>query len=61
MYEEECSICEFCTYEETNQDSEPCNSCLQWVDGYLTAVNFDNKYFNKKESTLSRLLRRDKF
>ena len=40
-YEKE-TICEFCKYDKTDSNKKPCNTCVQWVDGYLTVTNYEN-------------------
>lgn len=37
--------CYGCTYDGVDPEPKECNSCMQWVEGYLTAVNYDNKYW----------------
>jgi hypothetical protein len=44
--ENEDNLCHDCSYEENSQEMKPCNSCLQWIDGYLTATNYCNKHLN---------------
>lgn len=40
------NLCEECKYAENDSNKKPCSSCLHWVDGYLTALNFVNKYLD---------------
>lgn len=35
--------CSGCKYEEPGNSTIPCNTCMQWVDGYLEATNYYNK------------------
>lgn len=39
-YEKE-TICEFCKHDKINPNEKPCSTCVQWVDGYLTATNYN--------------------
>lgn len=41
-------ICDDCLYCEQDEGLKPCNSCIQWVDGYLTATNYTNKFLKNK-------------
>lgn len=41
------SLCDNCKHEDKDPNEKPCNSCVHWVDGYLTAVNHENKYLDK--------------
>ena len=34
------SICEFCKHDDNNSNEIPCNTCIRFVDGYLTATNY---------------------
>jgi len=38
------NLCSGCSYEREPQEHRSCSTCIQWVDGYLTATNFKNKY-----------------
>ena len=38
------NLCSGCSYEQEDQEFKSCSTCIQWVDGYLTATNFKNKY-----------------
>jgi len=37
------SICDDCKYVENDSNEIPCNVCMQWVDGYLSATEYLNK------------------
>lgn len=38
-------LCNGCAYNRKyGPDPKQCSTCMQWVDGYLTAVNYENKY-----------------
>ena len=41
------NLCYGCIHTERDCSEKPCNSCMQWVDGYLTATNYDNNIVNK--------------
>jgi hypothetical protein len=46
------NLCDDCNHVEKDSNEKPCNSCLQWVDGYLTATNYENRHlkqFERKE------------
>jgi hypothetical protein len=43
------NLCNGCSYEREPQEHRSCNTCIQWVDGYLTATNYENKYLNGVE------------
>ena len=40
-------MCEYCKYLDNDPNKKPCSVCMQWVDGYLTATEYENKHFNK--------------
>ena len=42
--ENEDNLCYNCKYEEQPQEMKPCNTCLQWEEGYLVATNYSNKH-----------------
>jgi len=42
--ESEQMICDSCKYCDHDPNERPCNSCMNWIDGYLTALNYQNKY-----------------
>ncbi|WP_297419347.1 hypothetical protein [Clostridium sp.] len=44
-YEEE-SICEGCLYCDSDGNKRPCNICMQWVEGYLEATQYEPKGWN---------------
>lgn len=39
---EEC-LCETCAYGERDHNKRPCSVCMQWVDGYLDATQYENR------------------
>lgn len=43
-YDEFENKCNNCKFEENTSNEKPCNSCLQWVEGYLSATNYENKF-----------------
>lgn len=43
-YENMDNHCYGCLYSEYDSNQIPCNTCLNWVDGYLTATNYKNKF-----------------
>lgn len=43
-YENMNNHCYGCLYSEYDSNQIPCNTCLNWVDGYLTATNYKNKF-----------------
>lgn len=44
------NLCSGCSYEQEDQEFKSCSTCIQWVDGYLTATNFENKYLEQLKS-----------
>lgn len=34
-------MCNDCMYTNTRADEKPCNNCMDFVDGILTAVNYE--------------------
>jgi hypothetical protein len=41
------NLCSRCSYEQEPQEHKSCSTCIQWVDGYLTATNYKNKYLEQ--------------
>ena len=37
------SICDDCKHELKESNEKPCNTCIQWVEGYLETVNYQAK------------------
>lgn len=46
--ENEDNLCYDCVYEEQDSNIKPCNTCLIWEEGYLTARNYENKHFRNR-------------
>lgn len=44
-YENMDNPCYGCAYVERSSNARPCNTCMNWVDGYLTATNYKNNFF----------------
>ena len=44
------NLCSGCSYEQEDQECKSCSACIQWVEGYLTATNFENKYLKQLKS-----------
>jgi hypothetical protein len=40
MTVDEPTICDDCIYGEKKSEEIPCNSCMQWVNGYIEATKF---------------------
>jgi len=47
MFSEQENLCDGCKHCEKDSNNKPCNSCMQWVEGYLTATNYENKYLDE--------------
>lgn len=41
------NLCYGCAYVERDGNARPCNTCMNWVDGYLTATNYKNNFLEK--------------
>lgn len=37
------SICDSCKNDYKNGNEKPCSTCMQWIDGYLDATNYEPK------------------
>lgn len=37
------SFCDDCEYGLKKPNEKPCSVCMQWVDGYLTAMKYESK------------------
>lgn len=35
------NLCDGCVYCGQDCNKRPCNTCIQWVEGYLEAVNYE--------------------
>lgn len=43
------NLCYGCLYATRDSNVRPCNTCINWVDGYLTATNYKNGFKVKGE------------
>jgi hypothetical protein len=35
------SLCDDCKNNNKKSNEKPCSNCIQWVDGYLEAINYE--------------------
>jgi hypothetical protein len=45
-FEESDNLCDGCLFANQDSNMRPCNTCIDFVDGYLTAKNYENMYLN---------------
>lgn len=43
-YEESDNMCSTCKYGWYDSNDIPCNTCMNWVDGYLEATNYEPNF-----------------
>lgn len=48
-YENIDNPCYGCVYTERDSNDRPCNTCMIWLDGYLTPNNYKNKILTVAE------------
>ena len=44
VYEESDNMCSTCKYGWYDSNDIPCNTCMNWVDGYLEATNYEPNF-----------------
>jgi hypothetical protein len=37
------SICDTCKHDNKDSNEKPCSVCMQWVDGFLEATQYEIK------------------
>lgn len=42
------NICEDCLHCDCKGDKRPCNTCMQWVEGYLEATQYEPIRLNER-------------